>query len=168
MKTRANGQPANLSALLSLLDFATPPQIATPLYQIFARLISQPSHRQILAAWKPAPNDKPELPGRYGVQRPSTYILDHLEVVIKQTPNSKMLEAALDLLAAIVKDEGALAGDFCFFCKDDSDLAAQRNNKSTIGQIGRASAALHGSNVKMLLPLLESGQTPVRIAVAAW
>lgn len=89
-------------------------------------------------------------------------------MVIEQKPNAKMLEAALDLLAAIVKDEGALACDFCFCSKDDSDLAALRSKHPTIGQISSASAALHDNNVKLLLPLLEAGQTPVRIAAAAW
>jgi hypothetical protein len=90
------------------------------------------------------------------------------EVVTNSKVNSKVLEAALDLLAALVKDEGSLAGDLCFYCKDDSDLKALRSRTSTPEEFGRASAALHGNNVGKLVHLFETGPTPVQIAAAGW
>lgn len=154
---------------MSLLSTSPSPQIALPLYQIFARLISQPSHRRFLAAWKPAPSDDPTISRSDGRLVPTTYLLAHLaEVITNPKVNSKVLEAALDLLAALVKDEGSLAGDLCFYCKDDSDLKALRSRTSTPEDFSRASAALHGNNVGKLVHLFETGPTPVQIAAAGW
>jgi hypothetical protein len=154
---------------LSLLNTSSSPQIALPLYQIFARLISQPSHRQILASWKPAQSDDPTLYEPSHDLVPSTYLLAHLaEIVNNPKTNTKILEAALDLLAALVKDESSLAGDLCFFCQDDSDLRALRSRSATIKEISRESAAIHGSNVPKLVQIFETGQTPVQIAAAGW
>jgi hypothetical protein len=158
-----------LNALLSLLSTSPSPQIALPLYQIFARLISQPSHRRLLAAWKPASSDDPTSPRPDRHPVPTTYLLAHLaEVVTNPKANSKVLEAALDLLAALVKDEGSLAGDLCFYCQDDSDLKAWRSTTATTQDISRLYAAIQGSNVGRLVHIFETGQTPVQIAAAGW
>jgi hypothetical protein len=90
------------------------------------------------------------------------------EVVTNPKTNSKVLEAALDLLAALVKDEGSLAGDLCFYCQDDSDLKAWRSRTSTPQEFNRNSTALRVNNVGKLVLLFETGPTPVQIAAAGW
>lgn len=122
-----------------------------------------------MAAWKPASGEDYTDSRGFQILVPTTYLLAHLaEVVLNAKTNVKVLEAALDLIAAMVKDEGSLAGDLCFFCKDDSDLRALRNPASTIKEITRASAAIQGSNLPKLLHLFQTGQSPVQIAAAGW
>lgn len=100
---------------------------------------------------------------------PSTYLLKHLaEVVTNPKTNTKVLEAALDLLAAFVKDEGSLAGDLCFFCTDYSDLRALRNPNSTMMEIAQAATAIRSPNHPKFVYLFETGSTAVQIAAAGW
>jgi len=90
------------------------------------------------------------------------------EVVTNPKTNPKVLEAALDLLAALVKDEGNLAADLCLYCNDDSDLKASRSRTSTPEGFSRASTAVHGSYVPKLVHIFETGPNPVQIAAAGW
>lgn len=164
-----DNQPTHMNALLSMLYTSSSPQVALPVYQIFARLVSQPSHRQTLTSWRPAPSTKTISTATSNTLVPENHLLQHLtEVTVSTKSNAKVLEAALDLLASLIKDEGSLANDLCFDYKDDSDPRALRKAISTTKDIPLVPANIRGSNLPKILHLFETGQTPVQIAAAGW
>jgi hypothetical protein len=96
-------------------------------------------------------------------------MISHLVDVINQKPNAKILEAALYLSATLVKDDPALASEICFGLKDDSTLAKSRYRSAAIGETIRPAADFSPSATLCVLnDLLQTSQTPVRIAAAAW
>lgn len=98
-------EPQNYTALLSLLDACPDAVVLLPLYQLLARLIQLPSHREALglhSAGGPDADTPPFL---------TSHLLETIAnwFVPRRKPNPKLLEAALDLLAALVKGQPRVA-----------------------------------------------------------
>ncbi|KAK4689772.1 armadillo repeat-containing protein 8, partial [Tremellales sp. Uapishka_1] len=143
----------NLTTLLTLLCTQTSPQILLPLYQLFAHLISLPSHRLLLAQWRPSPSSALGLSDPPSSTQNEPFILAHLLNSISRAttsrPNLKLLEAALDLLAALVKGQPDLA-------------ALIRSWNAEDDRVGENSEFMSG-----LVDMLMVGPTNVRIASAS-
>ncbi|WVR04430.1 hypothetical protein IAU60_001433 [Kwoniella sp. DSM 27419] len=121
-------EPTNLATLLGLLDTSTDPQTILPLYQLFARLVALPSHRETLTQWSPhsshqalyndpGPSAVP-MTGQTAADAPEPpFIISHLLSTVLNSgpsapgrkPNVKLIEAALELLAALIKGQPGLA-----------------------------------------------------------
>ncbi|ORY26906.1 armadillo-type protein, partial [Naematelia encephala] len=113
-------EPESLDTLLGLLKSSNP-QILLPIYQAYARLIALPSHREALASWRPGANDPGPSTGGGSYHDPP-YIIVHLLAVIAEPERSpKLLEAALELLAALVKGQPELAAIARSWAVDDDD-----------------------------------------------
>jgi hypothetical protein len=147
-------KPSNLDIVLPLLESRSHQQSAFLLYQIYSRLIVLPSHSETLARWRPpAPPSGPS--GGYNSPSDVPYILVHLVNTISHERNSKTLEAALDLLAVLVKGHRGLASKI---------------KKVDIGRHASSDRNLSSPNafMELLEGLLETAQSSVRISVAAW
>lgn len=148
-------------------------QTNLPLYQLLARLVVLPSHREALARWRPGsaiagPSRSPDLP----------FIVSHLLVTIDDTSsvspasrkaNSKLLESGLDLLATLTKGEAATAAAIRNWTTPDLDPASSVHDldvEMEAIQIDRGRAAPGFMGV--LVDLLFAGPAPVRIAAANW
>lgn len=134
-------EPANRTALLSLIDVHPDNNhILLPLYQLLARLIALPSHREAFA-----PASEP-------------FVIHHLLETLcdcwsrGRRPQPRLLEAALDLLAALVKGQPNIATVVREW--DVSGVLDPDDTAAATGVIG------------LLVQLLETGPPGVRIAVA--
>ncbi|WWD00304.1 hypothetical protein V866_007215 [Kwoniella sp. B9012] len=153
-------EPNNLSTLLSLLETHSDPQVLLPLYQLLSRLVALPSHRSALLSYAPSPSTSTvELP----------FIIQHLlNTVIWLTPssggsfyttrkpNTKLIEASLDLLAALVKGQPAL-----------SIAIRSWNLYDNTRNIEDEDGARKSEFIGILLELVSSGPANTRIAAAS-
>lgn len=151
---------------MSLLSGQASLQVQLPLYQLLARLVVLSSHRDTLVSWSP-------ITGAASTSTP--FIISHLVSQIAgpspqgsastKRPNPKVLEAALDLLAAIVRDQPVLAATVRSWPQVPRepespmaiDAAVQENTADRLpGIIGE------------LMDLLSNSQIAVRVAAAHW
>ncbi|WVW78739.1 hypothetical protein I302_100699 [Kwoniella bestiolae CBS 10118] len=110
-------EPHNLSSLLSLLDTCSDPSILLPLYQLLSRLVALPSHRTALLSFSPlsSPSSSSAIELPLVVQHLVNTVLWSTPSSGKgnyyptRKPNSKLIEASLDLLAALVKGQPSLS-----------------------------------------------------------
>lgn len=140
--------PANRIALLSFITECEEASVLLPLFQLLARLIVLPSQRETVALY----------PTGDGSFQP--FVIHRLQEIIMDwwspgsRPNPKLLEAALDLLSALVKgqpDIATVARQWPETDMDDtSDDGSPDPDKFTL----------------VLVQLLETGPTGARIAVA--
>lgn len=160
-------QQANLSCLMNLVCQDTDAQITLPLCQLLCRLIALPSHREAIARWTPP---APPSPGPSTLQnlRPTTatsppFIVTHLVTTIYSATASpsyrkthaKLLEAVLDLLAAVIKGQPDIA-------------ILTRRWHSEIGIDSSDHLREATGVVDCLVILLAPGPTAIRIASANW
>ncbi|WWC67683.1 uncharacterized protein I206_101595 [Kwoniella pini CBS 10737] len=158
----------NLVTLLSLLETHSDPQILLPLYQLFSRLVALPSHRLALVRWSPNINEPgPSSASVPSLLAPIPFIIDHLMNSISaltpssgnyyttRKPNTKLIEASLDLLAALIKGQPSLsiAIRAWTFYEDEESMNDDESPKSEF--------------VGILTGLVGSGPTNVRIAAAS-
>lgn len=166
MTSKLTPQQGNLSCIMNLIYRHHDPQIVLPLYQLLSRLIALPSHREALTRWQPprAPvspsstlhNLRPDLASH------TPYILTHLLTTTSiactapagRKVNAKLLEASLDLLAAVIKGQPNLAAVVRRWNIDDDVFFDAENQESSF--------------VDSLVEMLTAGPTPVRIAAANW
>jgi hypothetical protein len=139
-------------------------QILLPIYQLFARLVALPSHREALARWIP-PSASSSGPSTILSLRTETplrpFILTHLLTTISAANGApadrklhgKLLEAALDLLAAVVKGQPAFAQIVRKWNSEGEELEDDMEGSGS---------------VSWLMDLLLVGPIPVRIAAANW
>lgn len=134
-------EPANRAALLNLIDYYPENnQILLPLYQLLARLIALPSHREAFA------------PGA------DPYVVFHLLATLcdcwspGRRPQPRVLEAALDLLAALVKGQ--------------PNIAAMIRGYDVSEMLEGDGVGPGEDVIGLLVQLLETGPPGVRIAVA--
>ncbi|TXT11159.1 hypothetical protein VHUM_01910 [Vanrija humicola] len=143
-------EPHNYTAILSLLDACPDPVVLLPLYQLLARLIQLPSHREALGLHS-APGAEADAP---------PFLTSHLLETIAnwfvpgRKPNAKLLEAALDLLGALVKGQPRVAA-YIREWSATSPIAAGTDDEPT-----------PFPDVAVFVQLLETGPPGVRIAVA--
>lgn len=140
-------EDANRHALLSLITLYPDSAVVLPLYQLLARVIALPSHRELLG-----------LGGRRG-GAPCPFLLEHLLETITEwhehRTNPKLLEAALELVAALVKGQPAIARHIRSYNVPDDD-----------GHDSESGAAAP-EVIAVLTQLMETGTSSVRIAVAS-
>ena len=190
-------QPSNLSTLLSVLQSQTSPQVLVPIYQLLSRLVVLPSHREALAKWSPTSSDNGSSLAGPSTSRatesgaslfPLTstppvslpYILRHLvdmiyypgSVVRRSTP--KAVEAALDLLAALVKGQPALAGMIRSWTSKSADKVVFESTRSPTSPLPSLYSPSPDREARvpeffvLLQDLLSTSSTSVRIAAASW
>ncbi|WWC87229.1 uncharacterized protein L201_002117 [Kwoniella dendrophila CBS 6074] len=180
-------EPTNLSTLLSILENYSDPQILLPLYQLLSRLIALARHRIALINWSP------EMVNSYSSSDPGPssismkisesqstgripFIISHLlDTILYSTPlsggnsystrkpNTKLIEASLDLLAALVKGQSSLSNSIRSLNiydeginnddRDSMEIDDNQSNKSDLTSI--------------LTDLVMTGPTSVRIAAAS-
>lgn len=132
-------EPQNRIALLQLIsNYPNDTNILLPLYQLLARLIVLPSHRELFGT----PSSEPFL------------IPVLLETVTDwwasgSRPNPRILEAALDLVAALVKGQPGIAQ----YVREWGGISDITDDSVS-------------DMVSLLVQLLETGPPGVRIAVA--
>jgi hypothetical protein len=203
-------QPGNLDTLLTLLALHPSPQILLPLYQLLARLIALPSHREALAAWSPpAVSARPTADSSWIEPGPSALrlssstgetaplptsalsqapqppagmpwvlnqLLDNIssssssvsgQTLGARKQNPKLLEAALDLLTALVKGQPTLAATVRAWSVGGNKEGEDVVMESVISIDDKERLALPGI-VGDLVDLLSSGPTSARIAAASW
>lgn len=155
-----------MTTLLFLLDYTTNLQILLPLYQLLARLIALPSHREALARWRPPSSDIAPGPS-YSSTNASPqlpYILEHLLESVSPPASDlnttrrhpKLLEAALDLLAALVKGTPELAGMIMNWSSASGSVKQDEEDGTSQGAVSQ------------LITLMAGAPTGVRIAAASW
>lgn len=138
----------NRHALLSLITLYPEPAVLLPLYQLLARVIALPSHRELLG-----------IEATRGRSDRCPFLLEHLLETITEwhdhRTNPKLLEAALDLVAALVKGQPVIARHIRSYNAPDDD--------------GRDSESGAGAPevISVLTQLMETGTSSVRIAVAS-
>lgn len=151
---------------MSLLSGRASSQVQLPLYQLLARLVVLSSHRETLVSWSPTTG---------GGSASPPFIISHLVTQIAGTlphgtvstkrPNPKVLEAALDLLAAIVRDQPKLAATIRSWPHGANEpespvaieVAVQEDTADRLPGI-----------TGELMDLLSNSQIAVRIAAAHW
>ncbi|WRT65023.1 uncharacterized protein IL334_001964 [Kwoniella shivajii] len=164
-------EPDNLSTLLSLLETHPDPQFLLPLYQLFSRLIALPSHREALAVFVPTPDPGPSASKSTSQSSSSVipFIINHLLSTIlsltpspgtyysTRKPNPKLIEAALDLLAALIKGQSSLSSAVRSWSayEDLDDIMEDEDDIRKYEFVG------------VLTGLVLSGHTNVRIAAAS-
>lgn len=141
-------EPGNRIALLTLIDTQPEPQVLLPIYQLLARLTQRSSHRAALG-----------LNSMDGEEVPASLVDHLLETMTEwrspgQRPNPKLLEAALDLLSALVKGQPRIA---MFVRQWSVGLNVTGEDGLPVPDV-----------VAVLGQLLETGPPGVRIAVAGW
>ncbi|CAK9783454.1 ARM repeat-containing protein [Cutaneotrichosporon oleaginosum] len=138
-------EPENRDALLLLIEAQPEPNVLLPIYQLLARLTQRSSHR---AAFGLHSADGAEVPAS---------LVDHLlETVVDwrtpgQRPNAKLLEAALDLLSALVKGQPRIS---TYVRQWSAGLDVAADDGIAVPEV-----------VTILGELLETGPPGVRIAV---
>lgn len=143
-------EDANRHALLSLITLYPEPAVVLPLYQLLARVIALPSHRELLGI---------EDSGMGGAGGRCPFLLEHLLEMITEwhdhRTNPKLLEAALELVAALVKGQPVIARHIRSYNSPDDD--------------GHDSESGAGAPevISVLTQLMETGTSSVRIAVAS-
>jgi hypothetical protein len=179
------GQKDDLNTLLSLLVSSSNPQILLPIYQILSRLIVLPSHRDILARFVPsasssglastlsgfgnpfpqqaAPSSS-DYTNRSQLHQPP-YILEHLLNTISPSSDStrrnpKILQATLEVLAALVKGRPDLAT----MVRQWPESRISASFPQGAGIMEEETSGV----VRELLQLLKTAPTAVRIAAASW
>lgn len=190
-------QPSNLSALLSVLQFETSPQILLPVYQLLSRLIVLPSHRETLVRWSPASSDDGSSqagpsstrfaeggvkPSRSPNTPPASlpYILNHLVAMIADSSSvvrrsaPKALEAALELMAALIKGQPTVAAMLRSWTLTGKSAPVPDLPKSPISPIPPIYSPMLDREQRvpdffaLLQELLATSSTGVRIAAASW
>lgn len=186
----------NLSTLLSVLQTHDHPQIVLPIYQLLSRLVVLPSHREALARWETSHGDidnaragpsglrliDPAGSMLFPIPSPpksgSPFILQHLvDIVVHSTSRKvtpKALEAALELLAALVKGQHALAGTVRSWMSDGHN----EEYFDSVMPPGSPFPGLRSPTFEkeprlpemftLLLDLMATSGTSVRIAAASW
>jgi hypothetical protein len=152
---------------MNIIRRNTDTQVVLPLYQLLCRLIALPSHREALARWNPPVNPTPG-PSTLQNLRPTTltsppFIVTHLVSTIYTSTASpsyrkthaKLLEATLDLLAAVIKGQ------------PDLSVLTRRWHPDHDGHVSSHMVEETGM-VDWLVILLSPGPTAVRIAAANW
>lgn len=152
---------------MSLLSGQASSQVQLPLYQLLARLVVLSSHRDTLVSWSP-------VTGAGSTSTP--FIISHLVSQLAgpspqgsststKRPNPKVLEAALDLLAAIVRDQPVLAATVRSWpqvpLEPESPMAIDAAVQEDIAD------RLPGI-IGELMDLLSNSQIAVRVAAAHW
>lgn len=141
-------EPENRVALLTLVDVHEEPNVLLPVYQLLARLTQRSAHRAALGFHS---MDGEEVPAS---------LVEHLLRTMMawrtpgQRPNPKLLEAALDLLSALVKGQPRIA---TFVRNWSVGLNVTGDDGIPVPDV-----------VAVLGMLLETGPPGVRIAVAGW
>ncbi len=192
-----------MNTLLSLLTLQPTAQTLLPLYQLFARLVALPSHREALAQWTPSTPIRSiplihletdcfqagpsalKVSDENGATLSTMkraqvceipFILDHLlNTITLSSPdflgssanrkqNAKLLEAALELLAALVKGQPTLAVIVRTWTSD----SARDEGCEMILDDGDEKSANLPEFVGLSVDILLSGPTAVRIAAASW
>ena len=152
---------------MNIIRQSSDTQVTLPLYQLLCRLIALPSHREALARWTPPSSPTPG-PSTLHNLRPTSdtippFIVTHLVSTIHtatasasyRKTHAKLLEAVLDLLAAVIKGQ--------------PDIAVLTRRWSAAAENGVASYSREGTGVaEWLVVLLAPGPTAVRIASANW
>ena len=159
-----------------------------PLYQLFSRLVALPHHRDALAHWslsgggpsQTGPSmlrlfDETGAPLSRAHHCNVPFIIDHLLRTISlstpefytsnladRKPNSKLLEAALDLLAALVQGQPELATAVRSWTSES--MPSQPAEEADTGEVRSHLPEFIGLSMDMLL----LGPTTVRIAAANW
>nr|XP_018265756.1 uncharacterized protein I303_02129 [Kwoniella dejecticola CBS 10117]OBR87914.1 hypothetical protein I303_02129 [Kwoniella dejecticola CBS 10117] len=169
-------EPDNLTTLLSLLEAHSDPQILLPLYQLFSRLVALPSHRRALLSWSTPMTAHAHGLGSSSSNIPSPtsdvpFIIDHLMSSISlltpvsgtyystRKPNNRLIEASLDLLAALVKGQPSLSiaiRSWNLYDEDGGMLDEESPSPSPKSEF-----------VGILTGLVIAGPTIVRIAAAS-
>ncbi|GMK56304.1 hypothetical protein CspeluHIS016_0301440 [Cutaneotrichosporon spelunceum] len=139
-------EPENRVALLALIEAQPEPNVLLPIYQLLARLTQRSSHRAALG-----------LHGADGEEVPASLVDHLLETMIDwrspgQRPNPKLLEAALDLLSALVKGQPRIA---TYVRQWSAGINIAADDGIAVPEV-----------VTILGELLETGPAGVRIAVA--
>lgn len=151
-------------------------QVLLPLYQLFSRLIALPSHREALLRWRPPSAYSSNSSAGPSILRLNVaataptntpYILDHLLTTISlshaspsRRANTKLLEASLDLLAALVKGQSALSTNIRLWTSDLGDVLREDEVDQNDFPLPRF--------ISILVDMLLQSPTPVRIASANW
>lgn len=146
---------------MTLIHQNDDPQILLPLYQLLSRLIALPSHREALARWIPPTSSSSSSSTGSSSTSPKPFILTHLLDTISiahgapggRKANGKILEAALDLLAAVVKGRPLFAQFARRYNPDGEECEDERDGSGI---------------VTCLMDILVSSPKAVRIASANW
>ncbi|KAL1409900.1 hypothetical protein Q8F55_003899 [Vanrija albida] len=145
-------EPQNYTALLGLLDACADPVVLLPLYQLLARLIQLPSHREALGLHPTSSvgtdSDAPPFLTSHLLETIANWFIPG------RKPNAKLLEAALDLLAALVKGQPRVAS----YIREWS--------ATTPIAISTDEEPMPFPDVAVFVQLMETGPPGVRIAVA--
>jgi hypothetical protein len=180
-RRKTHGKGDNLTVLMALVETQSHPNIMLPLYQLLARLNASPRHSETLASWKSdninragssghasGSSAQDEFPIESHVA-PSSFIIEHLLSIISSNhagkrQNSKLLEAAIDLLASLVKGQPKLARDILSWSSHSRAESSESAMPLSPGILPPKTPEI----IDILLELLNSGPTPVRIAAAGW
>jgi hypothetical protein len=152
-------EPENRRALLALIETHPQPVVLLPLYQLLARLIVLPHHREMFAG---SPVGSSYGGGNAGEPRLVPALIETVWnwCMSEHRPNPRLLEAALDLLAALVKGQPAIARAIRDCVGDDT------HSHSYDGDVDMSDTR-PPDMVQLLVQLLETGPPGVRIAVAS-